>query len=282
MADAAAVAEMADAVAVERMADVVVVGLGLRPGHLTAEAAAALRRCRETFYVEGSELPHVEALAPRATRLYPYAEGSARVPAYHEMAARVIAAALDHPPVAFAMQGHPGVGCYATALLRDLCRLLDLALEVQPGISALAALLADLGVDPLVRGLQLYEASDLLLRRRPLAADVPALLWQVGSVESVLHSARPSRPERFARLTQHLLQFYPADHSVAILYAASQRAPAQRADVALRELPQHASLLHAGVTLFLPPAAERPIHDPALLALLADPAHLARITRDAR
>jgi precorrin-3B methylase len=263
------------------MADVVIVGLGLRPGHLTAEAAAALRRCRETFYVEGWELPHVEELSPRATRLYPYAEGSARTPAYHEMAARVIAAALDHPPVAFAMQGHPGVGSYATALLRDLCRLLDLELEVQPGISALAALLADLGVDPLVRGLQLYEASDLLLRRRPLVPDVPALLWQVGSLESVLHSARPSRPERFTRLTQHLLQFYPPDHPVAILYCDTGHAPARRSEAPLRELPQRAPLLHAGVTLFLPPAAERPIQDPELLALLADPAHLARITRDA-
>lgn len=262
------------------MADVFVVGLGLRPGHLTAETARTLERCRETFYVEGWPLPHVEAIAARATRIYPYAEGGNRTPVYHEMAARVVAAALDHPPVAFAMQGDPTVGCYATTLLRDLCRLLDLELEVQPGISALAALLAELGLDPLVRGLQLYEACDLLLRRRPLLPDVPALVWQAGCVESVLYSARPSRPERFERLTRHLLQFYPPEHPVSILYCDNERVAPQRREVLLQELPAHAERLHAGVTLFLPPAAERPIQDAELLAVLADPAHLARITHD--
>jgi hypothetical protein len=55
---------------------------------------------------------------------------------------------------------------------------------------------------------------------------------------------------------------------------------APRPHRALDELPQHADLLHPGVTLFVPPAAERAIQDPSLLELLADPEHLARITRD--
>ena len=262
------------------MADVRVVGLGLRPGHRTVETEAALRECSEVFYLEGWELPELEALAPRVTRLFLYAEGEGRRSVYHEIAARVVGAALENPPVGFAMQGHPGVGCYTTTLLRDLCRVLGLEIEVLPGISALAALLADLGVDPLVRGLQLYEATDLLLRRRPLLADVPALIWQVGTVESLLYTARPSRPERFVRLRNHLRQFYPATHPVAILYSDSGHLQAARVDVALEELPQSADLLHPGVTLFLPPAAERAIQDQALLEVLADPAHLERVTRD--
>ena len=45
------------------MADLRVVGLGLRPGHLTAETEAVLRECREVLYVEGWELPEIEKLA---------------------------------------------------------------------------------------------------------------------------------------------------------------------------------------------------------------------------
>jgi precorrin-3B methylase len=262
------------------MADVRVVGLGLRPGHRTVETEATLRECNEVFYLEGWELPELEALAPRVTRLFPYAEGEGRRSVYHEIAARVVDAALAHPPVGFAMQGHPSVGCYTTALLRDLCRVLGLEIEVLPGISALAALLADLGVDPLVRGLQLYEATDLLLRRRPLLVDVPALIWQAGTVESLLYTARPNRPERFIRLRNHLRQFYPPTHPVAILYSDSGRMQSARDDVALDELPQHAERLHAGVTLYVPPAAERAIQDPGLLEVLADPEHLVRVTRD--
>src|SRR5206468_3187411 len=79
-----------------------------------------------------------------------------------------------------------------------------------PGVSALDALLADLRLDPVVHGLQMYEATDVLLRRRPLQSDVPAVLWQIGPIETCLHSQAVSLPGRFARLVAHLRHFYPA------------------------------------------------------------------------
>jgi len=51
-----------------------------------------------------------------------------------------------------------------------------------PGISAEDCLFADLGIDPSFMGCQTVEATDLLLRNRPLITSGHVLIWQVGVV----------------------------------------------------------------------------------------------------
>ena len=143
--------------------------------------------------------------------------------AYEHMAARVVEAALDHPPVTFAIHGHPLVAAHPPFLVLELAKALELAVEVLPGISAIDTILADLRLDPVVHGVQMYEATDLLLRRRPLQPDVPAIIWQIGPLETALHSDRVSKPERFTRFVGHLRQFYPARHEVVAIYCSRIR-----------------------------------------------------------
>lgn len=269
------------------MIDVTIVGLGVRNvDHVTREAERALRGANEILVVDTgpATVPFLAKLGPRVTPLYAasYREGGDRLNAYHHMAAATIEAALDHAPVVFAIHGHPVVSTYVPFLIVDLCRALGLGCEVLAGVSAMDALFAERMLDPCALGLQLYDATDLLLRARPLQPDVPALLWGVGAVETRLQSWHPSRPERFERLLRHLSRFYPADHQVAALFASPHPlVPAMERVFPLGELPAHADALHHGTTLYLPPVAERPIADQALLAALDDPAHLARITRGA-
>ena len=70
---------------------------------------------------------------------------------YRKMAAIVVTAAIDHPPVCFASYGHPLIFCYPTTLLRRAARLLNLRFEVVAGVSALDTLLVDLELRPLGR-----------------------------------------------------------------------------------------------------------------------------------
>lgn len=266
-------------------ADITIVGLGIRlPDQVTRETEQALRRCNEVLFVDTSiaARPWLESLCPRVTDLYAesYREKGGRVDAYHHMAARTLQAALEHGPVAFAMQGHPLVYAYAPALIRDLAPLLGLQVATLPGISSMDCLFADLGLDPCTEGLQLYEATDLLLRRRPLQPDVPLLVWQVGTVETRLHSEHTSRPERFVRFRDHLLRTYPPHHEIVAYFAAPfPLFPPRLERFALADLPAHAAGLHPGVTLYVPPVGTRPIQDVELQALVDDPDHLARITR---
>ena len=182
------------------VADIYIVGLGvLNVDQLTREVERVIRRSNEVLYVDTgvATRAHLASLCPRVTSLFEssYEESSHRLNAYHHMAARVLDAALDHPPVTFAIHGHPIVGVYAPFLIRDMAGLLNLEVQVLPGISAMDCLFAELMVDPCVTGMQMYEATDLLLRRRPLQPDVPALIWQIGCVETTLHTMRVSNPE---------------------------------------------------------------------------------------
>ena len=170
--------------------------------------------------------------------------------------------------------------CIAPFLVLEMAKALDLQVEILPGISALDALFADLRLDPVVHGVQMYEATDLLLRRRPLQNDVPAIIWQIGPVETALHSQRISRPERFARFIAHLRQFYPAQHQVVAIYCSPHPLmPPAILRFALEEMGQHAEQLHAGFTLYVPPAIGRPVQDIDLLSKLYSVDHLRSMTR---
>ncbi|MGE0385060.1 MAG: SAM-dependent methyltransferase [Gammaproteobacteria bacterium] len=265
--------------------DIHIAGLGVQGvDHLTLETDAILAECNEVLYVDTgiATRAYLAARCRRATALYDesYAPGRGRVGAYRHMAARVVEAALDHPPVAFAMFGHPIVFAYAPFLIADMARLLDLRVQVLPAVSSLDCLFAAQMLDPSVSGLLIYEATDLLLRRRPLMPDVPTLIWQVGNLETRLHSLRPGAPGRLFRFVRYLLEAYPPDHELIAYYAAPHallRSTSLR--ITLADLPEHVHALHAGVTLLVPPARIRPIADADLLARLDDPAHLDRITR---
>ncbi len=131
------------------MADIYIAGLGvLNIDQITRETERVIRRSNEVLYVDTgvATRPYLESLCPRATSLFEtsYEETGHRLNAYHHMAARVLDAALDHPPVTFAMHGHPIVGAYAPFLIRDMASLLGLEVLVLPGISAMDCLFAEL------------------------------------------------------------------------------------------------------------------------------------------
>jgi hypothetical protein len=267
------------------MTGIWIAGLGLQTvSQVTREVEFAIRSSREVLYLDTGVATRsfLETLCPRITSLYEesYSEEGARASAYEHMAARVVDAALDHPPVTFAIHGHPLVAAHPPFLVLELANALDIPVTVLPGISAIDAILADLRIDPVVHGVQMYEATDLLLRRRPLQPEVPAIIWQIGPLETCLHSMAVSRPERFSRLIAHLRQYYPPRHEVVAIYCSPHPIlPPAIFRFALEDMDQYAPEIHAGFTLYVPPAASRPIQDYDLLAKLYSVDHLRSITR---
>jgi len=267
------------------MTDIWIAGLGLQTVcQVTREVEAAIRSSREVLYLDTGVATRsfLETLCPRVAPLYEesYSDQRPRVNAYEHIAARVIDAALDHPPVTFAIHGHPLVAAHPPFLILELANALDMRVAVLPGISAIDAILADLRLDPVVHGLQMYEATDLLLRRRPLQPEVPALIWQIGPLETCLHSMAVSRPERFFRLIAHLRQYYPARHEVVAIYCSPHPIlPPSILRFALEDMGEYAHRIHAGFTLYVPPSASRPVQDYDVLAKLYSADHLRSITR---
>lgn len=264
--------------------DITIIGLGIMTvDHITREAETATRAAQEVLYVDTGVATHafLKSRCPNTTSLFAdsYAEGRTRVEAYEYMAARVLEAALRNPPVVFAIQGHPLVFCQPPFLIENLAKLFGLDVKICAGISAIDTIAIDLGFDPCTEGLQLYEATDLLLRERPLQPDVPALIWQVGTVESRLHTAKASSADRFLRFQQYLLKFYPVEHPLIAVYSSPfPTMPATSFQFTVGDLCNQASYLHPGLTLFIPSVCQRPISNHTLLQDIDDRAHLDTLT----
>jgi uncharacterized protein YabN with tetrapyrrole methylase and pyrophosphatase domain len=263
--------------------DIGIVGTGIVGAHqLTREAEEVVRRCRCTYVIEsGYGLPeYFETLSPDVRELgHLYEPGRDRLRTYHRMAAAVVAAAVEEPPVCLAAYGHPWVYCYPTTLITRAAPLLGLHVEVFPGVSAFDTLLVDLGIDIAAAGVQMYEATDLLLRRRPLQPDVACIVWQPTVVGDPTYHPEPHATQQFEPLQEYLLGFYPADHEAMLV--TTKTFPLTRSVVQRLPLGSLAAELGAAppvATLYIPPVGDRPVEDAALLEVMlageAEPAVL--------
>jgi precorrin-3B methylase len=246
--------------------DVAIVGLGIIGVHqVTREAEETIRRCRHTFVVDSGfgVVPYLKGICGTVTDLVPlYQRGKHRLDTYHQMAAQVINAALTSPPVCFATYGHPLVYCYPALLIQRAAKIFNLRIDIFPGISALDALMVDLRVDVATDGLQMYEATDLLVRRRPVQDDVPCLIWQADVVGEPTYKTRRTSTHRFLPLQNYLLEFYPPRHPITLVL--SRTFPLQRSIVETYRMESLALELGHGPqagTLYIPPVRRREIAD---------------------
>jgi precorrin-3B methylase len=250
--------------------DIGIVGTGIVGSHqITRESEEVIRRSKRTFLIESGYgiSDYLKALCPNITSLGPlYERGRDRLLTYRKMAAEVIAAAVADSPVCLAAYGHPWIYCYPTTLITRAAPLLKLRVSVFPGISAFDTLLVDLGVDIGPNGVQMYEATDLLLRCRPIQNDVTCIIWQPTIVGDPTYPAEPSRAEQFKPLQEYLLGFYPIEHEVALVTTRTH--PLTRSVVRrfqLSELTTELVKAPPVATLYIAPLSERPIEDTALL-----------------
>ncbi len=240
-----------------RSADLFLVGLGLKSAHLTVEVREILSSCRSvlyTSYVPGTE-SLLHACCPSVVDLSRFYEpGLDRVTTYKRMAAAALDAALTDPPVALALYGHPLLLSLPAMICLRAAPHLGLRVSALPAVSALDCLMADLGVDPVASGVQMHEATDVLLYRRKIMPELATILWQVGVVGTRLHTeAVVSLPTRVEALTDYLLDFFPADHPGFLVSSSVTSAPSEIIGIKLADLPSYSRALNVAMTLYLPP-----------------------------
>lgn len=264
--------------------DVYVLGTGM-VGYrqLTQEAEQILEQVERVYILH--PLPEVNEfigdLCRSVTNLTEeYEQGSDRSRSYERMARRVVDGAVHaEEPIAFVLYGHPTVGVTPTRLIQEMADERGLRVEIAPGISSLDCLYTDLNLDPFNRGLQLFEATDLLVYDIDLDPATPALVVQVGLTETRLYDDRDSTQERFVPLKEHLLQFYPSDHEVSLVRTATHPlATSERISVPIEEFETIAEDVDNTHTLFIPPARNRTVSDEELAEKVYSENHLSHIT----
>jgi hypothetical protein len=205
----------------------VAVGTGIRAGlQTTPEAREHIRAADCVFYLAADQLTPlwIERLNSAAESLHGfYAPGKPRETTYAEIVDRVLGAVREGRRVCAVAYGHPGI--FASPLHAAVRRAREegYAAEMLPAVSAEDCLFADLGLDPGSDGAQSFEATDFLIRRRPVDPSSLLVLWQIGLIGIGEHRARRDcwNPAGLKLLGEVLAESYGADHPAIVYHAAT-------------------------------------------------------------
>lgn len=265
--------------------DIYILGSGM-VGYrqMTPETQAALEKSEVVYLVHGQEVvkEYIEReLTENVVSLVKeYEPEEQRTRTYERMAETVLSGAEEADgPVSFLLYGHPMIFVSPAKKILTEAPERGLDVEILPAISSMDCLYTDLELDPAANGIQMFEATDLLLRKFELNPDVPAMLWQIGSLETMLYSTASSKPERFTRLREYLEQFYPETHTISLVRTATYPiTESERLDFELRNFEQMHDKVNATQTLYIPPVRKRPVQDEELYQQIQSEEHLRKIT----
>lgn len=242
----------------------VAVGTGIEfGGHVTQQAIGAIEAADVVVCV-----PHNVATAswladlnPNIVPLPHYLPELPRTATYDLWVETALRLVRQGKAVCFVAYGHPTVFADSPGRAVRLAREEGFAAKVTPAVSFLDCLFADLAVGP-SNGLQMYEATDFLLRAREWDPTVGLLLAQISATA---HRGEPvtyeiENPRGFAALVEKLVAAYDEGHEVVVYVASSysiakpsiQRGPL----VSLSEME-----IGPVSSLFVPPLGLRPIDE---------------------
>jgi len=249
--------------------ELVIVGTGIQIGRdFTATAQHHIKTADKVYFLV-AELVAAQTildLNPRAESLENlYSDGKRRLDTYREMVDRILAALADGQNVCVAVYGHPGVFAYPMHEAIRKAREAGFAARMLPAVSSIDCLIADLAIDPAAHGMQIYDASDFVVSRRPFDTTTALVLLQidvVGEPSYKQHNNRGGLPLLRERLTQR----YGDEHE-AIVYSASEYVwgnPSVR-KLTLRAL--SAEYAGPGSILFVPARESAAIDEPTIKQL---------------
>ncbi|MEM1204849.1 MAG: SAM-dependent methyltransferase [Acidobacteriota bacterium] len=238
----------------------IVVGSGIKSvGHLTLEARGWIEQSDIVVYCVAD--PATEVWIRKHSRvsfdLYTlYGNDKKRIDTYNDMVQVMLDNVRAGRDTCAVFYGHPGVFVLPTHKAISILRSEGYPAAMLPAISALDCLWADVGVDPSAVGCQEFEATDLLLRKRPLATESHVVIWQIGCVGDAGFNFAGYDNRNLGVLVDYLEEFYPPSHGV-VHYQGSQypMCPSRCDRMTLEDL-RHAPVTGIS-TLYMPPATRR-------------------------
>ena len=253
--------------------ELTVIGSGIEAAGFTSADELRIRDADEVFFcvADPATVVWVKALRPDAYDLYVlYDDGKPRYLTYMQMAEAMLHFVRLGRRVLAIYYGHPGVFVLSTHRAIAIARREGHRAVMRAAVSALDTLCADLGIDPSQPGLQTFEATDMLIRRRRVDTCVHLVLWQVGLIGELGYRRRGFLNSGFSILLDYLEEAYGPGHTV-VNYVGS-RYPGIDPVVDVRTIaafrdPDAQAAVTGISTFYLPPKAAAPVHPDTLRKL---------------
>lgn len=232
-----------------------VVGLGIQfASHVTPGARDHIEKADKVLALTGNPVATswlTELNAATESLDACYKQGKQRLAIYRAMVDRIMACVRGGLDVCVVSYGHPGYLVYATRESIRQAKAEGYRTEMQPGISSVDCLFADLGVDPGEAGCQTFEATQFLLYKRRIDPTCPLVLLQIAVAGELACKKRYGRAG-LRTLIAVLCKQYGPKHE-AILYEAAQY---PFVDPGIRRMPLDAvptARMSEYSTLYVPP-----------------------------
>jgi len=200
-----------------------VIGTGIKfGGHLTPEARGWLNRADRVIFgfADAVSQAWIDSVVDDAEPVSYYRSGRPRKETYDAWVEELLEPVRAGHRVCAVFYGHPGVYVFASHEAVHRARKEGYAAHMLPGISAEDCLIADLGVDPAHHGWVSYEATDFLVRRRPLNVHSGLVLWQIGLAGRLDYAGEDADAPGLPLLVEVLAEAYGAEHEVTVYEAA--------------------------------------------------------------
>jgi uncharacterized protein YabN with tetrapyrrole methylase and pyrophosphatase domain len=245
----------------DRKGRLIVVGTGISLGQVTSETSKLIQHCEKVLYcvADAATERWIQKLNPSAESLYVfYSDNKPRSETYEQMVARILECVREGLKVCVVFYGHPGIFVYPSHESIKRARSEGFDAKMLPAISSLDCMFADLGIDP-AAGCQMFEATDLLLRKRRLDTSASLIVWQVACVGDFGFNFKGYDGRNLPVLIEVLQESYGPEYEV-IVYEASQYSICEPVikNIRLSELTPKA--LTGISTLYVPPKEKAPIY----------------------
>ena len=244
------------------------VGLGMTLGsHITPLSRHFIEQADVVFVAASNQLVEewVATMNDNVTSLQSlYAEGKSRKQTYAEMNEAIMSQVRAGKKVVGAFYGHPGVFALTPHETIKMARAEGFRAHMEPGVSAEDCL----GIDPGTFGCAHFEANNFMFNQTKFDPSAYLILWQIGIAGDRSLKVFETSEKAKQLLVNMLLDFYPADHQVALYECAVLPIETFKADwLSLRDLAQADMTLKT--TLVIPPAIEKSKNDQKINELLS-------------
>lgn len=244
--------------------ELIIIGSGIQSLGFIRGEENLIKRADAVFYcvADPGTITWIKTLRPDAYDLYVlYGNHKVRYTTYMQMTEAILHYVRQGKKVVAVYYGHPGIFALSPHRALLLAKREGHKASMKPGVSALDCLCADLSIDPAHPGMQMHEATDMLIRRREPNTTLHVVLWQVGLIGEMGFRDQGYINKNFPVLIEYLQEFYGIDYSITH-YVASRYATISPTieTYRLHELydPRVQSKITGISTFYLPPKNSAP------------------------